>query len=381
MNFSKIKKTLVAGVLGAVVLTSCKQDPLGPELISAPNDFVKNVNLDMIIAGSSENTVKFYEDENAYFKSSTFSHSVTWTLILKGGQSGAEMSFSSTGKKVNTTDAHWLRGETSTIQFFQQGEKFAAELHIVGLDSVFTTSDSLTYESDFDWHGQTIDGVTYAVIDYFEIDQNPQGLSATSPDGNDDGVLIRVSNVTRINGEKSLMMAGFDANSNGWLGDINHERLLEFVNVNSIAALPVDSSANIDDLYFNLYVFGDSKFPNTAVELKIYENDDTTLKSRVELMALANDATNILGGNLQAVSDAWIYDIQINWDGWKLVSLPYSSFRAANSPLKGGGGNRIKQPWRMTGIAVSILSYPTAGEEVSTYVDFLTVTQGGRPKY
>ena len=49
------------------------------------------------------------------------------------------------------------------------------------------------------------------------------------------------------------MMKGTDANSNGWLGDVNHERLLEFVNVNSVANLPVDSSASIDDLYFNLY--------------------------------------------------------------------------------------------------------------------------------
>ena len=379
MNFLNIKKTLVFGVLAAIVLTSCNTDPIGPDLKSAPADFSKNVNLDMIIFGQPETTVKFYENEDAFFQSSTFSHEVTWTVKLRGLSSEAEMIFTSTGTKVETTDAHWLRGETSTIQFFQQGELFVSELHIVGLDTVYR--DTLTYESDFDWNRAVVDGVTHSVIERFDVNQNPQGLSATSPDNNDDNVQIKVSNSQRIISDKSLMMKGTDANSNGWLGDINHERLLEFVNVNSIPNLPVDSSASIDDLYFNIYVFGDTKFPNTAVEIKIYENDDTSIVNRTQLIALANDASKTLTGDLQAISDAWIYDIRVAWDGWKLVSVPYSSFRAANDPLKGGGGNRLKQPWRITGIAVSLLSFPTSGEEVSTYVDFLTVTQGGRPKY
>lgn len=379
MNFLKIKKPLVLGVLGAIVLNSCNADSIGPELKSAPDDFSKNVNLDMIISGQSETTVKFYENEDAFFQSSTFSHEVTWTVKLRGLDSDAEMSFSSTGSKVNTTDAHWLRGEASTIQFFIPTERFVSELHIVGLDTVYT--DTLTYATGFDWNRAVVDGVTHSVIEYFYVDQNPVGLSATSPDNNDDNVQIKVSNVQRIIQDKSLMMKGFDANSNGWLGDINHERLLEFVNVNSIANLPVDSSVSINDLYYNIYVFGDSKFPNTAVEIKVYENDDPSVMNRADLIALANDPAQTLSGDVQAISDAWIYDIIVNWDGWKLVSVPYSGFRAANSPTKGGGGNRVKEPWRMCGIAVSLLSFPTSGEEVSAYVDFLTVTQGGRPKY
>ena len=380
MKFIKIKKALASGVLGAIVLTSCNTDPIGPKLVGAPSDFDKDVDLQMIIAGSVETTADFYVDEDAFFRTTkNFSHEVTWTVKLRGLESDAEMSFSSTGNKVNTTDAHWLRGKTSTIQFFQQGERFVSELHIVGLDTVYT--DTLTYATDFDWNRVIVDGVTHSVIEYFSVDQNPVGLSATSPDNNDDDVQIKVSKSQRIIQDKSLMMKGFDANSNGWLGDINHERLLEFVNVNSLANLPVDSSASIDDLYYNLYVFGDSKFPNTAVEIKIYENDDPSIMNRAQLIALANDDSQTLTGDIQAISDAWIYDIIIDWDGWKLVSVPYSSFRAANSPTKGGGGNRVKEPWRMSGIAVSLLSFPTSGEEVSAYVDFLTVTQGGRPKY
>jgi len=379
MNFLNIRKIVAAGVLGAIVLTSCNTDPIGPELKAAPSDFNKNVNLDMIIAGSIETAVQFYVDEDAFFESTTFSHDVTWTVKLRGLKSDAEMSFSSTGNKVNTTDAHWLRGKTSTIQFFEGGESFVSELHIAGLDTVYT--DTLTYASSFDWNRVVVEGVTHSVIEYFSMDQNASGLSATSPDNNDDDVQIKVSSSQRIISGKSLMMKGFDANSNGWLGDINHERLLEFVNVNSLANLPVDSSVAIDKLYYNLYVFGDSDFPNTAVEIKVYENEDPSIVNRAQLKALSNNDSETLTAAIQAISDAWIYDILIDWDGWKLVSVPYSGFRAANSLTKGGGGNRVKEPWRMCGIAVSLLSFPTSGEEVSTYVDFLTVTQGGQPKY
>ena len=379
MNLLNIKTTLVIGILGGIFLTSCNTDPIGPDLKSAPSDFSKNVNLEMIILGQPESTVKFYENEDAFFQSSTFSHEVTWIVKLRGLNSDAKMSFSKTSNKVKTTDAHWLRGETSTIQFFEQGERFVSELHIAGLDTVYT--DTLIYASDWDWNGQTVDGVKHSVIEYFYKNLNSTGLSATSPDNNDDNVQIKVSSSQSIILGKSLMMKGLDANSNGWLGDINHERLLEFVNVNSIATLPVDSSVSIDKLYYNLYVFGDSKFPNTAVEIKIYENDDPSIINRADLINLANDPSATLGADIQAISDAWIYDILIDWDGWKLVSVPYSSFRAANSPTKGGGGNRVKEPWRMSGIALSLLSFPTSGEEVSAYVDFLTVTQGGRPKY
>lgn len=378
MNFSKIRKTLSVAIFSGIVATSCTQDPIGPELRSAPSDFSKNVTVNMVTGSINDTVVKFYENDDVYFESSEFSHEVTWTLVLKGLSSGAEKKFTATSKKITTSDAKWSRGECSTIQFFQQGEQFLTELHIVGLDTVFGTEDTLLYESDFDWNGAVVDGVTHSVVEYF--DQGISYLTATGPDANDDNVQIKITDAKRILGGGSLIMKGFDANSNGWLGDVNHERLLEFVAVNNLNNLPIDSSAVVKDLYFNLYVFGDPKFPNTAVELKMYENDDPNIKNRDSLVAFANDEGNTLGADIQGFSDAWIYDIQINWEGWKLVSIPYSSFRAANSLTSGGGGNRIKQPWRITAVAVSILSFPTAGKEVSTYVDFFTVTQGGRPK-
>ena len=64
-----------------------------------------------------------------------------------------------------------------------------------------------------------------------------------------------------------------------------------------------------------------------------------------------------------------------------MVSVPYSKFRAANDPKTGAGGDRIKESGKICAISVNLLSYPTSGSEVSTYVDFMSITMGGRPQF
>lgn len=380
MIFSKIKSALVAGVVGATVLTSCGPDQVGPDLVSASSDFEKDIELDFMFQGVEKSFVNFFLDDEAYFQSTTFSEKVSWNLYLKGLSSGAQTKFSGLGNKIDNSNSLWQYGKTSTVQFFQKGEDFVAELHIAGLDTVFT-SDTLYFSNDYNWNQRTVNGVKHIVVEQFEVNQNAQGLGATSPDANDQDVVISVSDVERVSGQKSLQMQGTDANGNGWLGDINHERLVELSAANDVASLPIDSGLNPDKLFFNAYVFGDPNYTNTAVEIKVYENDAPEMINRDTLLNFANDPGKSLTADYQAVSDAWIYDIQVNWKGWKLVSIPYSSFRAANSLTKGGGGNRLKESWRITAVAVSILSFPTSGKEVGTYVDFLTITENGKPQY
>ncbi len=380
MKFSKTFKKLAFGAVGISLLVSCSGDQLGPDLKSASSRFVKDVTLKFMFLDKENIGVNFLLRNEAFVESTVFSEEVSWDLYIRGLSSGAETRFSGLGKQVKQSDAHWKKGFTNSLQSFQKSEKFLCELHITGLDTVFS-SDTLKFYNDFNWDNIVENNVHHSVIDNFDVNQNIQGLFSTSPDNNDQDVVISVSDVTRVKGSKSLKMKGSDANSNGWLGDINHERLVEMSAATSVSELRIDSITSENDLYFNLYVHGDPTFPNSAVEVKIYENDNPQIKNRDSLMQFANEVENTLKADIQAISDAWIYDIQINWSGWKLVSIPYSSFRASNSLTKGGGGNRIKEPWRISGVAVSLLSYPTSGEAVSTFVDYLTITQGGLPQY
>jgi hypothetical protein len=178
-------------------------------------------------------------------------------------------------------------------------------------------------------------------------------------------------------------MYGTDENFNGWLVSKNHARLLELLSADNVEDLPISSDVSPDDLYFNIYIYGDKNYESTTIELKVYEVDDPRFETREDLrgLAVSADATASLSSTSQAISDGWIYDIIVNWNGWKQVSIPYSAFRAANDPLTGGGGNRIKQPGRISGLAVSLLSYPTSGKFVKSYVDFLTITENGYPQF
>lgn len=144
-------------------------------------------------------------------------------------------------------------------------------------------------------------------------------------------------------------------------------------------------------MYFNLYVYG-TGHENTTVEFKVYEYDHKTfinqdsveapIKNREDIRyALYQevDGTPVAKTPYdQSVYDGYIYDQEVTWTGWKLVSIPYSYFRPANDFLTGGGGDRIKESWRIYGMAISLLSYPSTGFYTETYIDQLVITQGGR---
>ena len=135
---------------------------------------------------------------------------------------------------------------------------------------------------------------------------------------------------------------------------------------------------NPENLYFNLYIRGTGQ-SNTAIELKAYELDSAD--SKADLASIIG--TYVYNSGAQANNDGWIYDIVVDWEGWKLVSIPYSKFKPSSDLTTGGNGNRTKEPWKVTGMAVSLLSYPTPGLNVSADIDYVVISEGGPfvPKY
>ena len=255
-------------------------------------------------------------------------------------------------------------------------------MKITSLDTTYVL-DSVRFQGPYNWTNKVVNGVRHFVVDRFDSDQPiaTQGLSATSPDQVDQDVVLSVSDANRVEGDYSLLMSGLDVNSNGWIGSRNHDRLMELAASTDLAKMPVDSTTSIDSLYFNIFIYGDPDYPGTTVEVKVYECEDTLLPHVNDLREYALEELNTLTSAHKSYSDAWLYDIIVSWKGWKMVSVPYSAFRATNSPTTGGSGNRVKEPGRISGIEASLLSYPTSGLEVKTYVDYMTFTQGGRPQF
>ena len=378
----------VAGVL--LSLVSCGPDQIGPDLKSASNNFDKNITFDLFQNNAAvTDTIKFATYNEAYFSATTFSEEVTWEVTITGNVSGAVKSINGTGTKVDNSTAKWFAGRSTNEYFFQENESFKAELSIVSLDTVYTI-DGLTFGKEFDWHLETYNGVKHIIVEHFNSDVDEgvdtlpsrNGLNDVSTDSQDPEIEVGLSDM-RVEGEKGYSMYGTDDNFNGWLVSKNHARLLELLSAESVLDLPISADVSPDELYFNIYIYGDKNYASTTIELKVYEVDDPRFGTRDALRAFAmsSDATASLSSNSQAISDGWIYDVIVNWSGWKQVSIPYSAFRAANDPLTGGGGNRIKQPGRISGVAISLLSYPTTGEFVKSYVDFLTITENGYPQF
>lgn len=368
--------------VSSVLLASCATEQVGPDLKGVTDNFNKNVDLKVYQAATEIEDIDFSISDPVHFQTNDFGEEVTWDLSIKGMQSGAEKKISKTSSKIDLSNSSWLYGRSSNNNYFLEGEKVSVALKFIGLDSVYTI-DSINYQTDFFWNGARVNGVKHITIDPFNtnVPNALSGLLAQSPDQLDSDVNLGVSDITSIEGGFSLSLKGNDLNSNGWLGSKNHDRLLELYSRAQISSLPIDSGVEPDELFFNFYAYGDPNFPNSSIQIKVYEMEDTAFKSREDIRNYAyGPAENTFSSTQQATSDGWIYDVNVNWKGWELVSIPYAAFKPASDPLKGGGGDRKKESWRITGIALSILSFPTAGQSVNTYVDYLTVTQYGRPQ-
>jgi len=385
MKLNRIKTILSSVILGGLVV-SCGPDKVGPELKGASDSFNKNIsfNFNHVTSDPGEEVEKeiadkinFSNNDEGFFTSDKFSEEVSWTITASGYGSGAIAQFSATSDKITYDNSLWLYGRSSNVFFFQKKEFVKFELDIVGLDTTYTL-DSVSVNKVRSWHKKEINNIGYVIVDAFDSDvPSPNsGLSATGPDHNDQDVMISVTDLNKVEGVSSLYLTGTDLNNNGWVGGRNHERLLELHQ-----GLLIDSGIDEDELFFNIFIHGDSEIGNTTIEIKSYENEDTTFKTRADLKAYAAEETNTLTSAQQSSSDGWIYDIIVNWDGWRMVSVPYSEFRAANDPKTGAGGDRIKESGKICAISVNLLSYPTSGLEVSTYVDFMSVTMGGRPQF
>lgn len=77
----------------------------------------------------------------------------------------------------------------------------------------------------------------------------------------------------------------------------------------------------------------------------------------------------------QNKNDKWIYSININWTGWRFVTIKYSDFKKPTNDSNKGGGKL--EAFKLSGLAFELSSQPSAGQEVYCKIDYVTVTEGG----
>ncbi len=393
----KIKNILQVALGAAVLLSvSCKREGFsGPEIVAADSNFkivdsLKSTQPSVSFSNFSLNpTVGF---------SAKFNQKVSWELTINGLGSGAAKVYSGTSDGFKDDEIVW-DGRATGVPFFRPDEDVSVYLVVLGrIDTL--TIDSMETEKAFTYHDKTINGVKNIVVDDFENGTGTGGSysaisvgSGVSPDQADTDIEFAFQQDKVVEGNWGYKMQGMDVNNNGWSGGMNSQNLVDFYMKSDIQQLLIDSGVNPEDLFFNMYIYGAGK-PNTSVQFKVYEDDsksyiDTTSGSPIELpiasredlrLSIFNPAAKDIPKEVyrQDINDGWIYDIEVSWVGWKLVSVSYAQFRAANELITGGNGDRIKESWRICGMAISLLSFPTTGVLTETYIDHLVITEGGR---
>lgn len=133
-------------------------------------------------------------------------------------------------------------------------------------------------------------------------------------------------------GGKALQIDGLITGGNkGWFFGANELPGMGFI----FDAL---STYNADSLYYNIYVKGD-RFPNTNAELV-----------------------------LLGTGGPYVYTQQVTWDGWQMISVPLSSFKA--------GGNPLISTEDLTGLAFQLGAATEPDDQLQIYYDFAIITVG-----
>lgn len=389
----KIKNISLIGAIGAIIFTaSCtKKEQIGPEIKSATKDF--EFTQEFTVTKPQFNSLTDKPDFIAKFK-----EEVSWKLRLIGlvqegdnlVPSGAEQIFTGLSDGFDGTNIDW-DAKSNNIQFFRFNQKVATELTITGIREKFY-GDTFTLKYTIPYHNVVYNGIKHIIVDGFEnplTAGNPSGCldilgKGKSTDALDSKIDFDRVNIRPINGYFCYKMRGKDDNRNSWSGDVYSEFLFNFYrNATNEGALLIDSGIDPKDLYFNIFIYGQGS-NSSGVQIKVFEIDSkiggqtADLKSRKDLLDFAKEGSpDPINRYLQSENDGWIYNVTVNWTGWKLVSVPYSDFQAAQNPAAGGNGDRKKESWRICGASLSLLSEPP-GNLNEVYLDLFTITQNGR---
>lgn len=369
----KILKSALGALALAALFSGCKTDSVGPELRAVSDDFDPS-------AVSISNGTQLNSIVNAIPTiQASWGERATYKLSIEGLVSGAIKTFEGTAESIDTT---W-NGTSSSMMFFRREENAVVRLSLVGAKTDFVSEDTIQLRTIFSFDGKVLNGVKYILIDDFDNgSQTPLNVGSPSPDRADINVDFGFSNIA-VQGLNSLKLKGTDLNGNSWSGDVSHEHLAQLLNKTSVSQLQIDSGIPADQLFVNAFIYG-AGAENTAVQFKISEVDGgDTLKTRADIANWlgAGQAVDQLTPYSTADNDGYVFDVVVDWEGWKLVSIPYASFRAANDPNNGGGGDRIKESYKISGFTASLLSFPLVGQSTETYVDYIMFTQGGRANY
>jgi hypothetical protein len=304
----KIHSALVFCLIGTclIVFTSCKHDNTD---IVGPSICGITEKFSINTALNVNSSTPDLSSTPLLF-SASFNENARWKIVVKGTQSGAIKEISGVGKTISE---NW-DGNSDNVYFFRK-ELCKTTLYITCKDPIqgpqFTLTGTKVYGgvlvSNFDGSGLVSTWST-----------SSQGtLNKASID----------SVITPPQGKYYYTMQGVDDDADYGVGLLMHN------------GVTYNLSTNPDSVFLNVYLYG---IPNTRVDLRVLELD----------------------------GDQYTYVQSVTWSGWKLISVPYSSF-----DLSSGTGVNGKNPNLCNRVRFLLKSSPP-GATVECSLDYIVFTQG-----
>lgn len=245
----------------------------------------------------------------------------SWVITIKGNTSGAIKRISGFDKSLSASNTTWDGSSDTT--FFFRAEACQAILSFP--DTSLTQTIDFTISQPKTHSGYLINDFEAAVFgtylgnytgNYFDAADQASStidLFAFSP---------------APEGSKVLRFDCKDVNSSYYTGGAYH---------NSVASSFGMPSMSADSLYMNLFIYGYAN-GNAALSIEVKESD----------------------GNSWAPAQ-----INVNWIGWKLVSLQFSKMT----------GTGTRESSKINAVNISMNSIPQ-GQNCRALVDYLIFTQG-----
>ncbi|MFN3402467.1 MAG: hypothetical protein ACK40G_00140 [Cytophagaceae bacterium] len=243
----------------------------------------------------------------------TFSEEAPWKIILKGKTSGAVKTISGTGREL---DVVW-NGSTDTVYFFRK-EPVTTYLQIPCRTPISGPEFKITAL------GIPVKSGDLLISDFEDSNYWTYSFNADAPEH----YYADTNKIFPPEGLQSYHWYGTDKDNNYLMGQITSKDL-----TSPLPSLPADK------VYLNIYIKGG---PGSRLDIRLFEGTGTS------------------GPNWTAV-------VNVDWSGWKLVSVKLSDFDPSGNTTTSLIPDKI-------GKVRLMLKASKPGGHSDIYMDYLVIT-------
>jgi hypothetical protein len=284
---------------------------------------------------ADRDSVNFTTGSNVVFNAK-FNKIVDWKITITGATSKGVKIISGTSKAIDATNATW-NGSITKLPLFGT-ENCEAKLTIKDVVDTFVVAEKI---------------VGTKKLNGFIVADFEGGLNVKWPKFIQTGANMDFqvkADTLAPEGKKYLNMAG----------TVNWDYLIGYVDFPATAyGTPVTFplNANPDAVYFNVMIYG---VPNTNPSIVLFQ---------------CKEDENADGTFVPESEDQYDYEIKVDWEGWKLVSIKYSNIPSlVNGQPATAKGNGLHNPNKLSVIRLLHLANPSNGF-ASSKLDLMMFTE------